>query len=180
VSGKEPGHPLFLGALQDATTTLWNELDAEGQEDYVKAAKEWSQDAPPKPIQSRYAIIHALLLCFLLHFLDLHPPCASGSSRTFKVNCSRPVAFAPWSSQHMRAKIIILMLACESSPYKCQLVSSDPHDCIFSDDGHGIFNDGHNFLEFCPDWKSAVLWPQWVQFGMKCFSKGSPYLHPCL
>jgi hypothetical protein len=53
VSGTEPGHPAFLGALQDATTTLWNELSPEAQEDYVQAAKEWSEDTPPKQIQSR-------------------------------------------------------------------------------------------------------------------------------
>jgi hypothetical protein len=53
VSGTEPGHPGFLGALQDATTTLWSELSPEDQEDYVQAAKEWSENAPPKHIQSR-------------------------------------------------------------------------------------------------------------------------------
>lgn len=53
VSGTEPGHPAFLGALQDATTTLWNEVSPEDQEDYVKAAKEWSEDTPPRDIQSR-------------------------------------------------------------------------------------------------------------------------------
>jgi hypothetical protein len=53
VSGKKPGDPAFLGALQDATTTLWNELSTEDQEDYEKAAGEWSKNAPPKHIQSR-------------------------------------------------------------------------------------------------------------------------------
>ncbi|KAF8257633.1 hypothetical protein EI94DRAFT_1708787 [Lactarius quietus] len=46
-SGMDPGAPGFLGALQDATTVLWNALDADDQEDYAQAAKEWSQDAPP-------------------------------------------------------------------------------------------------------------------------------------
>lgn len=53
VSGTEPGHPAFLGALQDATTTLWNKLSPEDKEDYVDAAMEWSQAYPPKHIQSR-------------------------------------------------------------------------------------------------------------------------------
>ncbi|KAH8992193.1 hypothetical protein EDB92DRAFT_1816038 [Lactarius akahatsu] len=55
VSGTEPGHSGFLGALQDATTALWNELSAEDQEEYVNAAKEWSEKTPPKHIQSRMA-----------------------------------------------------------------------------------------------------------------------------
>lgn len=53
VSGAEPGDPGFLGALQDATTTLWNALDPLSQNDYVEAAKEWSEVSPPKHIQSR-------------------------------------------------------------------------------------------------------------------------------
>jgi hypothetical protein len=52
-SGAEPGDPAFLGALQDATTILWNKLSFEDQEDYVQAAKEWSADQPPSNIQSR-------------------------------------------------------------------------------------------------------------------------------
>ncbi|KAF8263449.1 hypothetical protein EI94DRAFT_1807172 [Lactarius quietus] len=54
-SGMDPGAPGFLGALQDATTVLWNTLDADDQEDYAQAAKEWSQDAPPAHVQSRMA-----------------------------------------------------------------------------------------------------------------------------
>ncbi|KAF8270246.1 hypothetical protein EI94DRAFT_1698918 [Lactarius quietus] len=54
-SGMDLGAPGFLGALQDATTVLWNTLDADDQEDYAQAAKEWSQDAPPTHVQSRMA-----------------------------------------------------------------------------------------------------------------------------
>lgn len=56
-SGIAPGDTAFLGALQDATTTLWKELSPEDQEDYVEAAREWSEKTPPKHIQSRYASI---------------------------------------------------------------------------------------------------------------------------
>src|ERR1700744_5863723 len=49
----EPGHPAFLGALQDATTALWERLSAEDREEYEAAAKEWSSAAPPKYVQSR-------------------------------------------------------------------------------------------------------------------------------
>ena len=53
VSGKEAGDLAFLGALQVATTTLWEVLSALDKEDYLGAAKEWSEDALPKHIQSR-------------------------------------------------------------------------------------------------------------------------------
>jgi hypothetical protein len=52
-SGLMPGHPQFLGALQNATTTLWNDLDDDLQEEYMQVAKDWSTEAPPKHIQSR-------------------------------------------------------------------------------------------------------------------------------
>ncbi|KAH9009281.1 hypothetical protein EDB84DRAFT_1571316 [Lactarius hengduanensis] len=54
-SGKEPGDRAFLGALQDATTALWNAVSPEDQEEYVDAANEWSENTPPKHIQSRMA-----------------------------------------------------------------------------------------------------------------------------
>ncbi|KAH9177960.1 hypothetical protein EDB89DRAFT_2064338 [Lactarius sanguifluus] len=59
-SGREPGHPAFLGALQDATTALWNEVSPEDQEEYVNAAKEWLEKTPPKHVQSRYGNMHHL------------------------------------------------------------------------------------------------------------------------
>src|ERR1700761_296627 len=52
-SGLEPGTPAFLGALQDATTTLWKNTAKADQDDYVHAAKEWSEKSPPSHIQSR-------------------------------------------------------------------------------------------------------------------------------
>ncbi|KAI9443892.1 hypothetical protein H4582DRAFT_2053660 [Lactarius indigo] len=54
-SGTEPGSPAFIGALQDATTALWNELSIEDQEEYQDSAREWSEKTPPKNIQSRMA-----------------------------------------------------------------------------------------------------------------------------
>ena len=53
VSGHAPGHPAYLGCLQDATTYLWKELTSQDQDDYIKAAKEWSEDALREHIQSR-------------------------------------------------------------------------------------------------------------------------------
>ena len=51
--GLEPGKPAFLGAFQDATTTLWKQLSLGDQADYARAAKEWSNDSPSAHIQSR-------------------------------------------------------------------------------------------------------------------------------
>jgi hypothetical protein len=53
MSGGVPGSQAFLGALQDATTSLWKELPSEEQERYADIAKEWSEDRPPKDIQAK-------------------------------------------------------------------------------------------------------------------------------
>jgi hypothetical protein len=52
-SGLKPGHPQFLGALQNATTTLWNNQEDDVKEDYIQAAKDWTAESPPRHIQSR-------------------------------------------------------------------------------------------------------------------------------
>ncbi|KAH8985347.1 hypothetical protein EDB86DRAFT_2833150 [Lactarius hatsudake] len=118
-SGIEPGDPAFLGALQDATTTLWTELSPEVQEDYVKAAKEWSEETPPKDIQSRMA-------------------------------------------SSMREQIIEDFQTYESE---------DNNLKIGFNDVSSVLEDGKDFQKYCPDWKSAVLWEQWIEFGKKCFAK---------
>jgi hypothetical protein len=41
-----------------------------------------------------------------------------------------------------------------------------------SDDVHSVLDDGQDFCKFCPDWKTAALWDEWIQFGKKCFEKG--------
>ena len=40
------------------------------------------------------------------------------------------------------------------------------------DDVEKVIYDGKSFLKFCPDWKNAVLWEEWRQFGIQCFSEG--------
>jgi hypothetical protein len=55
----KPGHSRFLGALQKATTTLWAAEDDKAKEGFTKKANEWSTDAPPKHIQSRYCHTHS-------------------------------------------------------------------------------------------------------------------------
>lgn len=41
-----------------------------------------------------------------------------------------------------------------------------------SDDVHSVLEDDKDFLDFFPDWKSADLWKQWIEFGKQCFAKG--------
>jgi hypothetical protein len=53
MSGKQPGRPGFLGALQDATTALLDDLSPDDLEEYAQAAKDWSKESPPPHIQSR-------------------------------------------------------------------------------------------------------------------------------
>jgi hypothetical protein len=53
MSGKEPGQPGFLGALQDATTSLLNNLSPEDLEEYAQEARDWTTKSPPPHIQSR-------------------------------------------------------------------------------------------------------------------------------
>ncbi|KAH9012165.1 hypothetical protein EDB85DRAFT_2159239 [Lactarius pseudohatsudake] len=55
LSGGVPGSEAFLGALQDATTSLWKKLSIEEQEPYADIAKEWSEDKPPRDIQAKMA-----------------------------------------------------------------------------------------------------------------------------
>ena len=38
------------------------------------------------------------------------------------------------------------------------------------DDVEKVLDDGKSFLKFCSDWKDAVLWQEWRQFGIECFS----------
>jgi hypothetical protein len=63
MSGGAPGSQAFLGALQDATTSLWKKLSVEEQEQYEDIAKEWSEDRPPKHIQAKYMTSHIPMFC---------------------------------------------------------------------------------------------------------------------
>ncbi|KAH9014686.1 hypothetical protein EDB85DRAFT_2157246 [Lactarius pseudohatsudake] len=55
MSGGVPGSEAFLGALQDATTSLWMTLSSEEQVPYAERAKEWSEDRPPRDVQAKMA-----------------------------------------------------------------------------------------------------------------------------
>lgn len=43
---------------------------------------------------------------------------------------------------------------------------------MYRDDLSNIIDDGIPFKKFCPNWKTAVLWKEWTEFGFKCFSDG--------
>jgi hypothetical protein len=58
MSGGAPGSQAFLGALQNATTSLWNKVSDEEREQYEDIAKEWSEDRPLKHIQAKYVTSH--------------------------------------------------------------------------------------------------------------------------
>ena len=45
---------------------------------------------------------------------------------------------------------------------------------LFRDDVESLQNDGKSFFKYCPEWKDAILWQEWVQFSMDCFSDGLP------
>ena len=48
------------------------------------------------------------------------------------------------------------------------------------DGGHTAVRDGKDFCKFCPDWRKGMLWDQWIQYGVKCFSKGLPSFTPII
>ena len=100
-----PGHPQFLGALQNATTTLWDAEPPQSKDDYIKAAKDWSNGTPPKDVQSRY-VARSPLTYFTSYryFTGWQQPCESGLSRTFKANYIRHVASAALFLLHTKAK----------------------------------------------------------------------------
>jgi hypothetical protein len=57
-TGLKAGDPEFWGALQNATTVLWNGLCTEDTDDYTQAAIEWSMESLPPHIQLRYVMLH--------------------------------------------------------------------------------------------------------------------------
>ncbi|KAH9007820.1 hypothetical protein EDB85DRAFT_2165197 [Lactarius pseudohatsudake] len=127
-SGIELGDPAFLGVLQDATTTLWKELSPMDQQDYVKAAREWSEETPPKMASSmRERIIQDFQI-------QLHKTCGIHS-------------------------LVLTAYEAEDNTLKIGL-----------NDVSTVLQDGKSFRKYCPDWKSAALWEQWIKFGQKCFS----------
>ncbi|KAI9428777.1 hypothetical protein H4582DRAFT_2066492 [Lactarius indigo] len=134
-SGTEPGNPAFLGALQDATTALWNDVSPKDQREYVDAAKEWSEKTPPKHIQSRMA--SSMCEWIIQDF----------QSQLYKTCGIRSIVLTAYEGEDNNLKIGF-------------------------NDVNSVLQDGKDFQKFCPDWKSAALWEQWTQFGLKCFAKG--------
>ncbi|KAI9433711.1 hypothetical protein H4582DRAFT_2060689 [Lactarius indigo] len=140
-SGTEPGNPAFLGALQDATTALWNDVSPKDQREYVDAAKEWSEKTPPKHIQSRMA--SSMRERIIQDF----------QSQLYKTCGIRSIVLTAYEGEDNNLKIGF-------------------------NDVNSVLQDGKDFRKFCPDWKSAALWEQWTQFGLKCFAKETVQEHP--
>jgi hypothetical protein len=59
ISNIELGELGFLGALQNATTILLDDLSPEDHEEYAQVAVEWSTEALPPHIQSRCVLRHS-------------------------------------------------------------------------------------------------------------------------
>ncbi|KAF8265608.1 hypothetical protein EI94DRAFT_1702359 [Lactarius quietus] len=133
VSGHEPGHPSYLGCLQDATTYLWNALSPNDKEEYVIAASEWSKTTPPKNVQSRMAA--SIRKRVIQDF----------QSQLYKTCGIHTLVLTAYEGEDGDLKVGL-------------------------DDGHSTSIGGPNFFEFCPDYENAVLWQEWIQFGIKCFS----------
>ena len=51
---------------------------------------------------------------------------------------------------------------------------------LFRDDVETLLNDGKSFFKYCPEWKDTILWQEWVQFSMDCFSDGLSNMRTCV
>ena len=113
LSGRPPGKLGFLGALQDATTVMLNALSLEDLKNYAQAVKEWFQKSSPPQIQSGCVVLYSPL-AFLTQIQDSsihaqadHP----GLPETTVQDLGNLQSCT--NSQHMRVKIMILILLCE-------------------------------------------------------------------
>ncbi|KAN0139732.1 hypothetical protein V8E53_002394 [Lactarius tabidus] len=151
-SGLMPGHPQFLGALQNATTTLWNDLDNDLQEEYMQAAKDWSTEAPPKHIQSSST--------------EWPVPCISRLFKTFKANCTGHVGFDPLSLQHMKAKITTSRFAYTDEGVieeDCENMTTKPIPVHLDADG---------FLELLPTTSNDLHKTKIIQYIFNIYEQG--------
>ena len=102
-SDLELGALAFLGALQDATTTLWKNSAKADQDDYVHEAKEWSVKSSPPHIQSRQVRVTTTLSCFLIIALNrMATSMRKWIIQDFQRQLYKPAAFTPLFSQHMK------------------------------------------------------------------------------
>jgi hypothetical protein len=43
------------------------------------------------------------------------------------------------------------------------------------DDWNKVLDDGTPFANFCPDWKNAIIWDEWMDYARKSFGHGSQH-----
>ncbi|KAH9035046.1 hypothetical protein EDB84DRAFT_1437970 [Lactarius hengduanensis] len=129
MSGGNPGSQAFLGALQDATTSLWKKLSIEEQEQYAEIAKEWSEDRPPRDIQAKMA--------------------QAAYHRDFQTQLFKTCG--------MRSVVLVAYANKDGNPRAAM------------DDWNSVLDDGMSFSKFCPNWKDARVWLEWMKYCRKCF-----------
>ncbi|KAH9010972.1 hypothetical protein EDB85DRAFT_2160497 [Lactarius pseudohatsudake] len=133
MSGGNPGSQAFLGALQDATTSLWKKLSIEEQEQYAEIAKEWSEDRPPRDIQAKMA------------------------QAAYRGRIVRDFQTQLFKTCGMRSVVLVAYADKDGNPRAAM------------DDWNSVLDDGMSFSEFCPNWKDARVWLEWMKYCRKCF-----------
>ncbi|KAI9432718.1 hypothetical protein H4582DRAFT_2083108 [Lactarius indigo] len=133
MSGGIPGSQAFLGALQDATTSLWKKLSIEEQEPYAEIAKEWSEDRPPRDIQAKMA------------------------QAKFRSRIVRDFQTQLFKTCGMRSIVLVAYADTDGRPRAAM------------DDWNKVLDDGMSFSDFCPDWRNASIWQEWMKYCRKCF-----------
>ncbi|KAH9008808.1 hypothetical protein EDB84DRAFT_1446695 [Lactarius hengduanensis] len=133
MSGGNPGSQAFLGALQDATTSLWKKLSIEEQEPYAEMAKEWSEDRPPRDIQAKMA------------------------QAAYRGRIVRDFQTQLFKTCGMRSVVLVAYADKDGNPRAAM------------DDWNSVLDDGMSFSEFCPKWKDARVWLEWMKYCRKCF-----------
>ncbi|KAH8984884.1 hypothetical protein EDB86DRAFT_2833346 [Lactarius hatsudake] len=134
MSGGIPGSQAFLGALQDAMTSLWRELSSEGQEPYVEIAKEWSEDKPPRDVQAKMA------------------------QAAFRGRIVRDFQTQLFKTCGMRSIVLVAYADKDGKPRAAM------------DDWNKVLDDGMSFSDFCPNWRNAMIWQEWMKYCRTSFA----------
>ncbi|KAH9074355.1 hypothetical protein EDB83DRAFT_2516178 [Lactarius deliciosus] len=133
LSGGLPGSEAFLGALQDATTSLWKKLSIEEQEPYAEIAKEWSEDRPLRDIQAKMA------------------------QARFRGRIVRDFQTQLFKTCRMCSIVLVAYADKDGKPRAAM------------DDWNSVLDDGMSFSDFCPNWRDASMWQEWMKYCRKCF-----------
>ncbi|KAH8982114.1 hypothetical protein EDB86DRAFT_3086427 [Lactarius hatsudake] len=136
MSGGIPGSQAFLGALQDAMTSLWRKLSSEGQEPYVEIAKEWSEDKPPRDVQAKMA------------------------QAAFRGRIVRDFQTQLFKTCGMRSIVLVAYADKDGKPRAAM------------DDWNKVLDDGMSFSDFCPNWRNAMIWQEWMKYCRTSFAPG--------